>query len=443
MKSVKRYFFAMMMVSSMLTMSCEKEQIEEVIPESNSMSVGQYSVSSFTANLTGTFDGVDKTDLVMGKRGVLYGIKSDKTESAFKEWQKGNDNPECIIVDKADFQGASMKCAVNGLVANTEYSYCLFLQKRDGSREISSVSSFKTQPFAPEMKNLDVKGVECFVAFAEGKVLINEKDASYCELGVLASQETNANINNSMVFKQKGVYNSTVTARLNGLESDKHYYCRLYVKYPGANGQSDYVYGESVIIRTKAFEEVAVDLGLSVYWASYNVGASAPEEFGNYYSWGELAPKTNYTWDTFKWKGNMKYCTDTLSTNLTSLKMMERADDAANYNWGGNWQIATDAVFGELHDNCDIDFYAEINGVKGKRFTSRINGNSIFIPYSGFLRYNSVPNGVGNMFLFFLRDLYFCQATYGFYIGWGLTKQNHYDYTPWDGVSVRPVYPKE
>ena len=121
----------------------------------------------------------------------------------------------------------------------------------------------------------------------------------------------------------------------------------------------------------------------------------------------------------------------------------ELADDAANYNWGGNWQIATDAVFGELHDNCDIDFYAEINGVKGKRFTSRINGNSIFIPYSGFLRYNSVPNGVGNMFLFFLRDLYFCQATYGFYIGWGLTKQNHYDYTPWDGVSVRPVYPKE
>ena len=48
----------MMMVSSMLTMSCEKEQIEEVIPESNSMSVGQYSASSFTANLTGTFDGV-------------------------------------------------------------------------------------------------------------------------------------------------------------------------------------------------------------------------------------------------------------------------------------------------------------------------------------------------------------------------------------------------
>ena len=109
MKSVKRYFFAMMMVSSMLTMSCEKEQIEEVIPESNSMSVGQYSVSSFTANLTGTFDGVDKTDLVMGKRGVLYGIKSDKTESAFKEWQKGNDTPACTIVDKADLPVASMK----------------------------------------------------------------------------------------------------------------------------------------------------------------------------------------------------------------------------------------------------------------------------------------------------------------------------------------------
>ena len=436
-------FAAMLMVSTLLVLSCEKEKIEEVVPESNSMIVGQYSVTSFTATLNGTFDGVDKTDLIKGKRGVLYGVKSEKTESAFKDWLKGSDDPDCKIIDKADFQGSSMKCAVNGLAANTEYSYCLFLQKKDGSREISSISSFKTQPFAPEMKNFDVKDVECFVAFAEGKILIDQKDAEYCELGVLVSDQSDADINKSMVFKQKGVYDPSVTARLNGLSANTRYYCRLYVKYPGENGQSEYVYGESVIVRTKDFEQVAVDLGLSVYWASYNVGAEAPEEYGNYYAWGELAPKQNYTWDTFKWKGNMKYCTDTLSSNLTSLKMMELADDAANYHWGGNWRIASDADVTELYNNCYFDNNAEMNGVKGVRITSTINGNDIFIPYSGFLRYNSVVNGAGSMYLFFLRDLYFCRATYGFYIWWRAVKDNHYDYDPWDGVTIRPVYPKE
>ena len=441
MKITNRSFVAMLMVSSLLFLSCEKENIEEVVPESNSMVVGQFTVSSFTANLTGTFDGVSKTDLVMGKRGVLYGVKSEKTENAFKDWLKGNDNPDCIIVDKADFSGSSMKCAVNGLTANTEYSYCLFLQKKDGSREISQISSIKTQPFAPEMKNLDVKGVECFVAFADGKVNIDEKDASYCELGVIVSDQTNADINNSTVFKQKGVYDPAVTARLSGLQSDTHYYCRLYVKYPGAGGQSEYVYGDPVIIRTKNFDDVVVDLGLSVLWDTYNVGAQSPDEFGNYYSWGEVEPKKNYNWSTFKLQKSEKYNTDTLSSTVTSLKYLELSEDAANYNWGGKWRIARDADVDELYDNCWF-YKAERNGVNGFRVVSKINGNEIFIPYAGFMR-NDVVNGKGKAFIYFLGDLWFCRSMYGYYYWQIWDEENHFEFNRWDGASIRAVYPKE
>lgn len=129
----------------------------------------------------------------------------------------------------------------------------------------------------------------------------------------------------------------------------------------------------------------AVDLGLSVKWASCNVGASSPEEQGNYYAWGEVEPKDNYTWETYKWcdgteDSMLKYCTNgEYSYNIIDNKtVLDLEDDAAHVNMGGNWRMPTYDEFNELRKNCTI-ISTTYKGVKGHKVVGP-NGNSIFLP---------------------------------------------------------------
>lgn len=130
-----------------------------------------------------------------------------------------------------------------------------------------------------------------------------------------------------------------------------------------------------------------VDLGLSVKWATCNIGASSPEEYGDYFAWGETAPKSDDSWTTYKW------CEGTDSTltkyNINSdygivddRTRLEMEDDAACANWGEKWRMPTDAEWSELMDNC-ISMWTIQNGVLGRKFVSKKNGNSIFLPTAG------------------------------------------------------------
>ncbi len=124
-----------------------------------------------------------------------------------------------------------------------------------------------------------------------------------------------------------------------------------------------------------------VDLGLSVKWATFNVGAMAPEEYGNYFAWGEVEPKAEYSWENYKWgdgtASNMTKYNE--KDGLTSLKL---EDDAAHVNWGGKWRMPTDAEFTELREKCKWEWTTQ-NGVNGYKVIG-VNGNSIFLPVSGF-----------------------------------------------------------
>ncbi|EHG23599.1 hypothetical protein HMPREF9332_00615 [Alloprevotella rava F0323] len=123
-----------------------------------------------------------------------------------------------------------------------------------------------------------------------------------------------------------------------------------------------------------------VDLGLpsGLKWAKCNLGATKPEEFGNYYAWGETEPKTEYTWDNYKWgtKDNQtKY-------NATDGKtVLDPEDDAATVKLGSPWRMPTIDEIQELINNCTWTWTTKdgINGyeVKGK------NGNAIFLPGAG------------------------------------------------------------
>jgi hypothetical protein len=134
-----------------------------------------------------------------------------------------------------------------------------------------------------------------------------------------------------------------------------------------------------------------VDLGLSVKWATCNVGATKPEEYGDYFAWGEIEPKTTYKWSTYKWcKGSnttqTKYNTSSTFGTVDNKTVLELADDAARANWGGAWRMPTYAEMTELRDNCTCTWTDDYNGtgVAGEIVTSNINGNSIFLPAAGF-----------------------------------------------------------
>ncbi len=133
-----------------------------------------------------------------------------------------------------------------------------------------------------------------------------------------------------------------------------------------------------------------VDLGLSVKWATCNVGASSPEEYGNYYAWGETSPKTTYSWSTYKWCNGSyntmtKYCTDSDYGTVDNKTVLDPEDDAASVNMGGSWRMPTDDELKELRIECTWTWTSNYNstGVAGRIVTSKINGNSIFLPAAG------------------------------------------------------------
>lgn len=113
-----------------------------------------------------------------------------------------------------------------------------------------------------------------------------------------------------------------------------------------------------------------VDLGLSVKWATCNVGADKPEDYGNYYAWGETSTKSSYT------ESNSK----TYGKNYSDIKGDSRYD-AARANWGSTWKMPTKSELEELKNRCTWKWTTQ-NGVKGYKVTGP-NGNSIFLPAAG------------------------------------------------------------
>ena len=115
-----------------------------------------------------------------------------------------------------------------------------------------------------------------------------------------------------------------------------------------------------VMIEGIANAQTFVDLGLpsGTLWADRNVGAALPEDFGDYFAWGETTAKSNYNWSTLKYCEDdtgdkfSKYNTKSEYGIVDNKTTLERSDDAATANWGSDWCMPTPAQFQELYDNC-------------------------------------------------------------------------------------------
>ena len=124
-----------------------------------------------------------------------------------------------------------------------------------------------------------------------------------------------------------------------------------------------------------------IDLGLSsgTMWAAYNVGATSPEGYGNYYAWGETTTKSDYSESSYQYHNGSVYVN--IGSNISGTQY-----DVARTQWGGSWRMPTKAEFQELIDRCTWT-WTTYNNVKGYKVTGP-NGNSIFLPAAG-LRYGT------------------------------------------------------
>ena len=186
-----------------------------------------------------------------------------------------------------------------------------------------------------------------------------------------------------------------------------------------------------------------VDLGLSVKWATCNVGASSPEETGYFFSWGETKPKAKYNWETYKlcegsYDTQTKYCTKSYYGTVDNKTILELSDDAANANWGGDWRMPTKEDQDELRTECTWNWTTK-NGVNGYTVTGP-NGNSIFLPAAGY-RGGSDLSNAGSYGYYWSSSLNTNYSNIAYYLGFRSDNVDWNYSLRYYGHSVRPVLP--
>ena len=187
-----------------------------------------------------------------------------------------------------------------------------------------------------------------------------------------------------------------------------------------------------------------VDLGLSVKWATCNVGADSPEDYGDYFAWGETKPKYTYDWNTYKWCRDTaatltKYCTDRYNGTVDNKKQLDLSDDAAHVNWGGSWRMPTHDELIELYEKCSWTWTTR-NGVKGYKVTSKTNGHSIFLPAAGY-RGDGSLRFAGSYGYYWSSFLYLGDQSCAWYVHFDSSEVDLDAYVCSNGRPVRPVCP--
>lgn len=185
-----------------------------------------------------------------------------------------------------------------------------------------------------------------------------------------------------------------------------------------------------------------VDLGLSVKWATCNLGANSPEEFGNYYAWGETATKTDFFWTTYLNAGMSGY--EDCGTDKDPLKEYVYPNnksiagtqyDVVHVMLGGSYRMPTNADFQELIDKCTWT-WTTLNNVNGYEIVGT-NGNRIFLPAAGC---SDTNEGCSNSYWSASPDMYYAGLAYflDFESGYHYT----IDFSRNSGFSIRPVQEK-
>ena len=196
-------------------------------------------------------------------------------------------------------------------------------------------------------------------------------------------------------------------------------------------------------------EHTYVDLGLpsGTLWATMNIGANSPADYGYYFAWGETASKSAYKWANYQWcnggdgRDLTKYCTKSnygyngFVDNKTEL---DPEDDAATVNWGSEWRMPTKEQLDELRSQCTRQWISS-NGVNGYLLTSKNNGASLFLPAAGYISDRS-PIDAGTQGYYWSRTVYTIDPCLAFILYFVESQGVGYGYSNrYSGLTIRAV----
>lgn len=261
------------------------------------------------------------------------------------------------------------------------------------------------------------------------------------EFGIILSTSSTPSLANGIRLSSEELdKNNKFFVQAQGLSVSTTYYYKAYIK-AGA-----YRVGEVRQFTTKAFQLVAVDMGLSVKWANANLGASRPDEYGDYYAWGETSTKYLYSWSHYKWCNGTKESLTKYNDNAKYGKVdwktrLYATDDVAAVKLGGRWRMPTIAEIDELKDTRENASYKwewkSINGHNGWEVAYLVNGNRIFLPAAG-CRSGTSLDYAGSFGYYWSSSLY--RDPGGAYSVYFNSDDVHwYFISRYYGFSVRPV----
>lgn len=309
---------------------------------------------------------------------------------------------------------------VFGIHPGEEYYYrvCCFYK---GKAIYSDIKSFTFEWSPPTVTTLDAVLNDAGGVTLKG--LINNKGNIVKDLdgyypygyyGVECSKSDSFEPNSTFILNpdktSDNLENDSVICALYQFEYDYDtiYYYRTFFKLDKISN-----YGDVKSFKFGWNGPEMVDLGLSVKWASCNVGASYPWKYGDYYAWGETETKSYYHWSTYTFCNNSfvsltKYNYWEAYGTVDNKTTLEQNDDVAYVKWGGSWHMPTRSDMEELCDtnNCSWTWKTQ-NGINGYLITSKkpdYKGHSIFLPAAGW-RYRADLEAVGNNAVYWTSTL--------------------------------------
>ena len=379
------------------------------------ISVSQVTISPTTANMT-----VGDTK--------QFSVKIDPANATNQEVSWSSSEPSIASVDS------------KGMVtAKAEGKATITVTAKDGG--ISSKATVTVSSKVVPVTGVTVSPTSLTMDIGDSKsltVTVNPSDATD-KTYTISSDNTGVveiDKDNNVVAKGAGTANVTVTTT-DGAQTAT---CKVTVNKPQMTIE-------------------AVDLGLSVKWANLNLGATSPEEYGDYYAWGETLPYYNsqsplewksgkqsgYDWSSYNLcngsnKTITKYCTNSnygyngFTDGKTTLVT---EDDAAYVILGGKWRMPTKADQDELRDNCNWE-WTTMNGIKGRKVTGP-NGNSIFLPAAGY-RFSTSLSYDGTSGAYWSSSLGPDESCYAYYLTFNSSAVSWQNSNRVGGLPIRPVY---
>ncbi len=365
-------------------------------------------------------------------------------------------NPDtCPYVETSTINSdQSYELTVDNLKPNTKYYYRAFATKDLMMVLAKEVKTFTTNDYRLEL--IDAEDITFGSVVLKGQAEDNEFSVGFC----ISDTVDDPTLDNAKVVPAEIQSDNSFSVAVSGLKQTTIYYYRAYAR------------NKDVILLSKDIKKFTteerkvnsnghdyVDLGLpsGLLWATCNVGATKPEEYGDYFAWGETEPyyteghaqdnpcenwksdKSGYNWSNYKWcNGSFcsqtKYCTSSTYGKVDNKTVLDAADDAAAANWGGSWRMPTTEEQQELLNNCTWTWTSK-NGVIGYNVVGP-NGYSIFLPAAGY-RLDSYLILAGSLGCYWSSSLSTSDSNFAYGLNFNSDSYGYgYRYF---GRSVRPV----